>query len=139
MYVHHSAGLSLSIDTIGEQRNVMRAFWHLHVKEFGWDDVAYSFVVFPPHGRLTRAHIWVGRNFDRVPASQAGCNAGNWSACVHGNYERERPNPDVLEALRYLRRRARRRGYGAVVRGHRDCAGDTVCPGRHLYAALKRL
>lgn len=139
MYVHHSAGFSLPIRTITDQKELMRSFWQFHVKDRGWADIAYSFVVFPPHGKLTRAHIYVGRDFGHIPASQVGCNTGNWSACAVGNYDVEKPAPQLLHALHYLRTLARAQGIGAIVRGHRDCGHATECPGKYLYAALRNI
>jgi hypothetical protein len=138
MFVHHSAGFSLGIRTVAEQISVVRMFWHYHVHVHGWADIGYSFVVFPPHGKLTRAHVYVGRGWGKIPAAQQGYNSGNWAACVVGNYEVEPVHPRVLDGLRLLRQRAAAQGFGNAVRGHRD-VNPTSCPGARLYAKLGEL
>lgn len=138
MFIHHTAGLSIGIDSIPEQIATMRGIWHHHVNVNGWSDIGYNFVVCPPHGKLTRAHIWVARGWDKIPAAQEDYNTGNWAIAVIGNYDRERPDPDVLLAIEAMMRRAKKRGAGYRVRGHRD-VNQTSCPGDKLYAKLKTL
>lgn len=138
MFVHHTAGFSIGIETIQLQIATMRAIWQYHVEHNGWDDIGYNFVVCPPHGKLSRAHIWPARGWDHIPAAQQGYNTGNWAVSVIGNYDKEKVDPDVLLAIEYLMKQAKKKGIGIHVKGHRD-VNPTTCPGSKLYAQLKTL
>jgi hypothetical protein len=136
MFVHYSAFAGMSTDTKREQIAVMRAIYHDHTtnpaKE--WDDIAYNFVVFQPYGPLNRARIFVGRGWTHVPASQQGCNSGNWSVCVVSLHEPIKGA--TLYALRWLYAKSP----STHVLGHKQCPGSaTSCPGTPLMEKIPRI
>lgn len=136
VYIHHSAGQGLNIDTYAEQVNTMRAIEHHHCRVNGWDGIGYNFVVFQPFKRRLwhRARVFEGRGLGHIPAAQAGANAGNIAVCVIGNFDREGIRDGTVNKLVSLVKRLP----GRKVRGHRD-VNQTSCPGDSLYHRLKEI
>lgn len=101
--------------------------------EQNFGGVAYSFIVFPPAGRLRRARVFEGRGLNRKPSAQKDRNSATVAVCIIGNYERDaldlRTRWELVRLLRWIRRRKgklRLRAHSEVV--------NTACPGRHLRA-----
>lgn len=97
-------------------------------------DIGYHFVV-DYAGR-----VWEGRSLAYEGAHVSGENPGNIGVMLLGNFERQHPSADQLGALDRLVG-VLRRHYGIKkhrVYGHRDL-GQSVCPGRHLYAHVQGL
>jgi N-acetylmuramoyl-L-alanine amidase len=136
IYIHHSAGMGLNIDSYAEQVNAMRAIEHHHCRVNGWDGIGYNFIVFQPFKRRLwhRARVFEGRGLGHIPAAQAGHNSGNVSVCVVGNFEVEGVHRGTVGKLVSLVKRLP----GRKIRGHRD-VGGTACPGDHLYHRLQEI
>lgn len=136
VFIHHSAGQGLNIDTYAEQVNTMRAIEHHHVRVNGWDAIGYNFVVFQPFKRRLwhRARVFEGRGLGHIPAAQVGHNSGNIAVCVIGNFETEGVRDGTINKLVSLVKRLP----GQRVKGHRD-VGQTSCPGQNLYHRLKEI
>lgn len=112
----------------------MRATQRFHQDERGWDDIGYSYVVFPS-GR-----VYEGRGRDQIPASQQNANAGNLSICFFGNFDLSKTTWPARRAAVKLARSLP----GRFLAGHRDAAplsplDHTACPGKNLYAQLDRI
>jgi hypothetical protein len=88
--------------------------------------MSYSFVVHPD------GTILEGQN-GHVGAHTKGHNSTMQAICAVGNYENDRPTPEMLAAIRTLIGQ-----FGPLLGGHRDY-GATACPGRNLYAAIPAL
>ena len=99
-----------------------------------YGDIGYHFVV------DYAGCVWEGRSLEYEGAHVSHHNDGNIGVMLLGNFERQHPSERQLAGMRVLiaalqedRRIARRRVYG-----HRDL-GQSLCPGRHLYAHVVRL
>ena len=103
-------------------------------RERGYGDIGYHFVV-DYAGR-----VWEGRSLAYEGAHVRDQNRGNIGIVVLGNFERQRPLGDQLEAMRILVGVLRAK-YGIKkhrVYGHRDI-GASACPGKNLYPAVAGL
>jgi hypothetical protein len=132
-FIHHSDDVGSSQwDTMAEQCAHMRALQNFHMDGRGWSDIAYAYIVFQPYGKLTRARVFEGRDYHKVPAAQLGHNTGTLPICVVGNFERDGVKRNTRYVLEQL---LRKHGSVGVVGGHRDVVG-TTCPGDHLYSQI---
>lgn len=132
-FIHHSDDVGASRwDTMAEQCEHMRALQNFHMDGRGWSDIAYAYVVFQPYGKLTRARVFEGRDYRKVPAAQLGHNTGTLPICVVGNFERDGVKRNTRFVIEQL---LRKHGSVRVVGGHRDVVG-TTCPGDHLYEQI---
>jgi hypothetical protein len=99
---------------------------NIGISRFG--RMSYSFVVHPD------GTILEGQN-GHVGAHTKGQNSTTQAVCAVGNYETDKPTPEMLAAIRILIGK-----YGPLLGGHRDAPGAaTACPGRNLYAAIPSL
>lgn len=132
-FIHHSDDIGASRwDTFAEQAEHMRGLQNFHMDTRGWSDIAYAYVVFQPYGKLTRARVFEGRDWHKVPAAQLGHNTGTLPICVVGDFERDgvkRNTRYVVEQILRVHPSVKMLG------GHRDVT-PTTCPGAHLYAAV---
>lgn len=135
LFVHWSTGQGLgpALDTWEEKCAAVRAVQNFHMDVRDWNDIGYGYVVVQPTKWWRRAHVFMGRGGDTVPASQAGHNTGHTSVCVLMR-EGEPLRKNTVRALKEL--------YKSLpcgsVKGHRD-VGATSCPGDLLYAALPEI
>ncbi len=131
--VHH-AGMDIIRATseravVGHLDGVLGA--HLG-RRFG--DVGYHFII-DYAGR-----VWEGRSLAFWGAHVSGQNDHNIGIVLLGNFERQRPSREQLATMDRLvpllqnRYRMRKR----EVYGHIDL-GQTLCPGKYLYPAVRRL
>jgi len=138
LYVHWTVTSAAGRSTYAKQCKHMRELRSLHLG-VGDADIAYSFVIFPPKGKIERARVFRARGVGRVPASQLGANAGNVSVAVvlkPGEYL----DAETKIALKKLTRHLVREGTikAGRVKGHRD-QNSTECPGDGLYRFVKEL
>lgn len=136
-YIHHT-GDSIHEDAPpDEEKQRMRDIQHYHQSYKGWNDIAYSFVIFPS-GR-----VYEGRGWGIVGAHTEGQNSVSHGICFVGNFETEQPTMAAIDAGRRLIHRGKERAFirsRGFVRGHRDAPGAaTACPGDHLYEKLSRI
>ena len=161
LFVHHTAGSNFD----DQPKATMRAIYHYHVVSQGWCDIGYNFVVSYDgrifEGRWARNYSpWeVHDSEDKRGRAVAGAhvegyNSGSVGISVMGNFEQVRPSPAIRRTLAELlawevdRHNLNARGVHSYrnpesgstaklpwIAGHRD-AGDTSCPGDHLYSKL---
>jgi hypothetical protein len=115
-----------------EQCEHMRGLQNFHMDTRGWSDIAYAYIVFQPYGKLTRARVFEGRDYHKVPAAQLGHNTGTLPICVVGNFERDGVKRNTRFVIEQL---IRKHSSVKVVGGHCDVV-STSCPGQHLYAQV---
>ena len=102
-------------------------------KTKGWIDVPYHYVI-DLDGR-----VYEGRDIRFAGDTNTGYDpAGHALIEVVGNFEEVEPNEAQLDAVVKLMTllAARYDVPVAAIRGHRDVAPDTECPGRNLYRYL---
>lgn len=161
LFVHHTAG----INDDPHPAATMRAIYYFHVRQRGWCDVGYNFVIAPDgtifEGRWARSYApWEVHSSENVRdeavvgAHVEGYNSGSVGVSMMGNYSRVPPSPAARRSLAELlaweadRHDLPPKGTHVYrnpdshlhkrlpyIAGHRD-AGQTECPGNFLYAAL---
>jgi hypothetical protein len=139
--LHHSVTATLSKKaTIEQEAAELRKIREFHIKPTsqggrGMSDIAYCYGVFPS-GRVYRLR---GNN---TGGHTLGYNERAIGICAIGNYESAKPTDEMVESIRRLSRRLRRR---RIVKprqhptyGHRE-VGSTACPGKFLFARLDEM
>jgi hypothetical protein len=158
VHVHHTVNSNdYSEDDVPA---LLRGIYRYHVKNLGWSDIGYNFLV----DRFGR--IWTGRAGGAAKAVRGahtlGFNATSTGVSVIGNLDQVAASPEVLEAIAQVAAwklsRYGLRGSGTttvvsegsdkfkagktvtlpVIDGHRD-TNDTACPGSNLYAVLDQV
>jgi N-acetylmuramoyl-L-alanine amidase-like protein/VCBS repeat protein len=144
-FVHHTVNSNNYSEA--DVPGIIRSIYAYHTKSRGWSDIGYNFLV----DRFGR--VWEGRygGVDRpvVGAHTLGYNDYSFAMSAIGNFETAQPSDAVLRAYGAVfawklslhgvaaaspSQRVGRSTFQAI-NGHRD-AGQTACPGRHLYAQL---
>lgn len=124
---HHTAMPTLPADaTVAEECQRMRDLQRIHQGQ-GWTDIGYALVVMPS-GR-----IYEGRPAWAVGAHTLGHNTGYAGWAADGNYELDKPTPQLIAGCcraRQLLGVADKRLYGHYQ------LNPTACPGRHLKPHL---
>ena len=155
VHVHHTVNSNdYSEDDVPA---LLRGIYRYHVKNLGWSDIGYNFLV-DRFGRL-----WEGRAGGPKRAVRGahtlGFNHASVGVAVIGNFETGRVGKRVIRALvrvaawkldagdGHPRRTVWIRSSGSdrfrdgrlvelpTIDGHRD-TNETACPGRHLYRVL---
>jgi hypothetical protein len=161
LFVHHTAGTNGDPDPAA----TMRAIYWFHVRDRGWCDIGYNFVI-GSDGAIYEARRarsfgpWETHDSENrkgravTGAHVAGYNAGSVGTSLMGNYENV-PLPRIMrdslvqllawEADRHNLPPAGKHTYRnpesgqlrrlPYIAGHRD-AGETACPGRRVYNKL---
>jgi hypothetical protein len=146
-FVHHT--VNANDYTEAEVPAIIRGIYAYHTKSRGWSDVGYNFLV----DRFGR--IWEGRygGVDRpvIGAHTLGYNENAFAMSAIGNFELVHPSDALLDAygrlfawklgLHGIRPKSTQLVAGdtfPAINGHRD-AGQTLCPGAHLYARLPEI
>ncbi len=143
-FVHHTAGSNSY--AAAQVPSILRGIYAFHVKDRGWSDIGYQFLV-DKFGR-----IWEGRygGVDKavVGAQVGGYNSGSFGASVIGDFTSTNPPTAALTAIEQLfawkftlhgipasgRVQVNDKVFNRIS-GHRD-AGGTTCPGQRLYDRL---
>jgi N-acetylmuramoyl-L-alanine amidase-like protein len=161
LFVHHTAG----VNDDPRPKATMRAIYYFHVRQRGWCDVGYNFVIAPDgtifEGRWARSYApWETHTSENVRdeavvgAHVAGFNSGSVGISLMGNYSQVPLPPDARRSLAELLAWEADRHHLAptgshvynnpdthakkklrFISGHRD-AGQTECPGNFVYASL---
>ncbi len=143
-FVHHTAGSNSY--TAAQVPSILRGIYAFHVKDRGWNDIGYQFLV-DKFGR-----VWEGRygGVDKavVGAQVGGYNSGSFGASVLGDFTSTSPSSasvtaiEQLFAWKFSLHGIPARGtvevtdqYFDRISGHRDAGGST-CPGQKLYDQL---
>ena len=161
LFVHHTAG----VNDDPHPKATMRAIYYFHVRQRGWCDVGYNFVISPDgtifEGRWARNYApWETHTSENVHdeavvgAHVEGFNSGSVGVSLMGNYSQVPLPPAARRSLAELLAWEADRHHLApqgshvyknpdsrlkkklhYISGHRD-AGETECPGNLVYAAL---
>ena len=161
LFVHHTAG----VNDDPHPKATMRAIYYFHVRQRGWCDVGYNFVISPDgtifEGRWARSYApWETHTSENVRdeavvgAHVANFNSGSVGVSLMGNYSQVPLPPAARRSLAELLAWEADRHHLAplgshvyknpdshlkkklhYISGHRD-AGQTECPGNLVYAAL---
>lgn len=128
LWLHHTAG---------NERGPagMLTIQRAHMAK-GWADIGYSFVIDP-----ATLIVYEGRGAGVVGAHTEGHNSRSHGICVMGNYDGvTQPSDRLVHAIADLVAYGHRQGWWPdhLTGGHRDTK-PTDCPGRHLYAAIRRI
>jgi LysM repeat protein len=112
---------------------VVRVIERYHRNERKWAAIGYHYVV----GR--DGDVFEGRPARFQGAHVAGANTQNIGISMIGDFHRNQPSVRQLASLKsFLTDQRQRYGLGRDrVFGHRDL-GNSICPGDHLYAWVKR-
>ena len=100
----------------------------------GWPDLPYHFLI-APDGR-----IFEGRPIEYEPETNTNYDVhGHIGVQLWGNFETQRISPQQMaSAVRLVAWLAQEYGVeDALIRGHRDVAEDTDCPGADFYRYLE--
>ncbi|KAK2176396.1 hypothetical protein NP493_664g02058 [Ridgeia piscesae] len=130
--IHHSATRGCTDKSSCSA--LVRSFQRYHMDNNGWSDIGYNFVVGED------GNIYEGRGWGKVGAHARGHNSNSIGICVIGNFEHRTPNGAALSAAQSVINTGVRLGKISPsyrLRGHRD-VGSTTCPGRRLYASIRR-
>ncbi len=155
VHVHHT--VSTNDYAPDDVAGLIRGMYRYHVKNLGWSDIGYNFLV-DQFGR-----IWTGRagGVEKLVrgAHTLGFNDTSTGISAIGNFEVTRPTPQMREAIAQVaawklstygvepvgkttvtsegsdKYGRGRRATLPVIDGHRD-TNDTACPGSFLYNAL---
>lgn len=121
-----------SINTVAEERSLMRSTQNFHMDTRGWSDFAYSYAIMPS-GRVYR-----GRGISYVPASQLNHNTNTASVIVFLGPD-DKITPAVEKSIKGLAAYVNRRSVHKVdIRPHSSVTA-TECPGPHLTALANRI
>jgi N-acetylmuramoyl-L-alanine amidase len=144
-FVHHT------VNSNGYRRRdvpaIIRGIYAYHTRSLGWSDIGYNFLV----DRFGR--IWEGRygGIGRrvIGAHTYGYNDDAFGVSAIGNFEEVRARKKLRRGIARLlawkldRHGVRARGKADLdgdifrkINGHRD-AGQTACPGEHLYEKMR--
>jgi hypothetical protein len=120
--LHHSV-----LYTVNDHLTVLD-IQRLHRTDRGWADVAYHYFV----GRT--GTIFAGRDVSVRGVHVAQYNSGCLGVCLLGNFEKETPDPQQLDALQMLVNYSADRLQLTHLATHQDFNQGTLCPGQHLTA-----
>jgi hypothetical protein len=134
VWLHHSVTAAPNlVPPFDDDDAAVRTLERIGQQRFG-GGISYTFAI-TPVGRIYQGH-GVGRR----GAHTAGRNTVGRAICLVGNYEVARPTGAQLDAVVWLLREGRARGWWQSARldgGHRDAPGAaTSCPGRHAHASI---
>jgi N-acetylmuramoyl-L-alanine amidase len=129
--VHHSD--TPQPKTEAEARALVRRIQQFHVKQRGWKDIGYNWLIGPD------GVIWEGRGWNQTGAHAPDYNHRSHGICFLGT--NPHLSPDAIETFRWLVWAGQH--YGKVARdveiiGHRQVR-KTACPGDNIMAQLPEL
>ncbi|KAM7399565.1 hypothetical protein PAMP_018830 [Pampus punctatissimus] len=128
--IHHTA-----LTNYKGHREQLVSIQRLHMKERGFDDIGYNFLV---GGDGT---VYEGRGWGVVGAHSKGNNHDSVGIAFMGNFNYDTPSREAISSVKRLLQSGVSQGFlrpHFVLFGHRDL-GNTECPGQKLYAALPQL
>lgn len=138
LWLHHTAG-ALDAGGNGVWWDDVRGIQDFHMRPTskggrGWSDIAYSFLV-------GGGQIFEGRGVGIAGGHTAGDNSQSHAICLIGDYTWMTPKQADLEAIAWLMRHGRERGWWGDLTGpHRDAPGAaTQCCGRNLIDKIPDL
>ena len=130
LFFHYSEGRGAGIENLAQQSAAIRGIQNFHMDARGWSDIAYTWLICQPYGKLRLARLFMGRGPHAVPAAQLGHNTGNVACCILAA-----PGEPLKKSTKRLMIRLAKQHPGRYIAGHRD-GGDTDCPGDLIYREL---
>lgn len=131
LFIHHEAGPVRPAQSAAAERVIIRGIRNQHIRGNGWDDIGYSYVLFPS-GRM-----YTGRGFRGLPAAQLNHNAGTVAICLAGHYDKQQIS--IAQKRRLIDAANNLHALGVrTVGGHRQVT-QTACPGAKAYAWITPL
>ena len=132
--VHHEGWKVVDFsdkDTTADRIETIRA---VHVRDRGWGDIGYHYIV----DRAGR--VWEGRSIQYQGAHVSENNENNVGILVLGNFEKQAPTNEQLDALFRTAAKLRQtyRVQSAMVRSHQEIKA-TSCPGANLQKKMDAL
>lgn len=125
LFIHHEAGPVRHPQPEASEHVIMRGIRNQHIHSNGWDDIGYSYVLFPS-GRL-----YTGRGFKGLPAAQLSHNSGTIAICCAGHGDKQQLT--VMQKRRLIKAANHLHALGVRwVGGHRQVTA-TACPGQKIY------
>lgn len=130
--VHHDAIDPLPTSGPDDVARRLESIRRGHVQR-GWADIGYHYAI-DPAGR-----VWQGRPLSLQGAHVGEQNQSNIGIVLLGNFDRQAPTPQSLDALDRLIAIEMRRFRISLgeIRTHREMA-PTACPGRNLQREMDR-
>ncbi|XP_029027919.1 peptidoglycan recognition protein 5 [Betta splendens] len=131
--IHHTAFESCK--SLSECNDQLVTIQTMHMKERGFDDIGYNFLV------AGDGTMFEGRGWGVAGAHTRGNNHDSLGIAFMGNFNRDTPSQEAVSAVTRLLQSAVCQGFlhqDFVLLGHRDL-GNTECPGEKLYAVLPQL
>ncbi|XP_071396249.1 peptidoglycan recognition protein 5 [Centroberyx affinis] len=131
--IHHTA--MTNCRALRECTDQMILIQKMHMKERGFDDIGYNFLV---GGDGT---VYEGRGWGVIGAHTKGNNHDSLGVALMGNFNNDTPSTEALSSIKQFLRSGVSLGYlhpEFILLGHRDL-GNTQCPGEKLYASLPHL
>ncbi|MHA6626890.1 peptidoglycan recognition protein family protein [Pseudonocardia sichuanensis] len=133
LYLHHSVTIAPDLaPPFIDDDAAIRTLEQIGEDRFG-RGISYTFAI-TPVGR-----IYEGHGIGRQGAHTKGLNSMSRAICWVGNYESQKPTPQMVDATVRLVRHGHAQGWwpARFAGGHRDAPGaSTACPGRHAYALI---
>ncbi|QDU72432.1 peptidoglycan recognition protein family protein [Mucisphaera calidilacus] len=134
--VHHEGWTPVYFTDMRETMDRLALIRKVHVKDRGWGDIGYHFVV-DRGGR-----VWEARPlaYQGAHAGPNGANRHNVGVMLLGNFDKQRPSDEQFAALVHLLRwlRGRYRVATRSIYTHQEL-NPTACPGRVLQAQMVAL
>lgn len=141
VYIHHGASMiadslkDLDGDGVPDlEESVWKGYQVYHMYTRGWTDIAYNFGV-GLSGSILTGRGWVRQG----GATGSPDDSYSLSICAIGNFEKQRPSPEMLNAIAQWILTGIEKGHihpDVEIRGHKDKPYGTACPGKHLYVKL---
>lgn len=126
VWLHHGASGSSSLATAN-------AYAAYHIRSRRWGELGYSFVI-------AAGTVLEGRGAGVEGAHTRGRNGVSHGICIAGDYTRQPPAAEDLDALVWLLQHGHDRGWWTAPQltgGHRDAPGaTTACPGDALHRLI---
>lgn len=135
LFIHWSDSSAVFAKSRKDQIQLIQNIQDFHMDTRAWNDIGYSYVLFPENNYIKEPTLFEARRFENVPAAQEGSNTGNGAVCVVMK-PGDPLKPSTIKALRKVYKAFP----GKNVKGHRDVYA-TGCPGDLLYnkiPAIKR-
>jgi hypothetical protein len=131
--VHHEGWKPVYFTSWGETVQRLRRIRQSHVNHHGWGDIGYHFVI----DRAGR--VWEARSLQYQGAHVKDHNPHNIGVMVLGNFQRQYPSEEQVQALgSFLEKLMQRYDIPRrEVNTHREL-GETACPGRYLQPEVTR-
>lgn len=135
VWLHHSVTIAPDlIPPFTDDYAAVRTLERIGEDRFG-RGISYTYAITPA------GLIFEGHGIDRRGSHTYGRNSTARAICFVGNYETAHPTDAMIDAAGWLLAHGFLSGWWKAARlagGHRDVR-STSCPGRHAYAAMRRI